>query len=525
MEQAALEASGLSKRYGETLVLDDVGITLPSTGVLGLVGENGAGKSTLLNILSGLIRPDTGTVVLHGGTPLPAEFSAARQLGIARVFQEQALVGHVPVFENLLIGTDRAFAWAGQILSRKRMIARAQEMIDRAGAAIDVRRITRDLSFSERQLIEIIRACLAPSMLFGINKPIVLLDEPTASLERGDEDIFLKLVEETRQEGSLLFVSHRLGEVLSLCDEIVVLKDGRRVAAVLPRDVDERKLHQLMVGRERDSDYYHEDRQQIIARTGEPAAGTAFAARSMDRPGHYHDVDIDVVPGEILGIGGLLESGKTPLGHGLAGVHPPVRGEVSLDGSAWQRPSTGSLVRAGVGYVPAERLVEGMIAGQPVSSNITLPSGDMFSTRSGFWRHRHENTVSRDLIARVGINVKGPDTLCERLSGGNQQKVVLARWLARPLKVLILDNPTRGVDAGAKEEIYRFIRDLTDKGTAVILISDELLELIGLSNRIAIMRQGQITQILPAPGHAKPTEQELVAAMLSVPGNAKALVA
>lgn len=509
---SALAASGLSKSYGETLVLDGVDISLPAAGVLGLVGENGAGKSTLLNILSGLIAPDAGSVTLSNGVPLPASFASARRLGVARVFQEQSLVGDVPVFENLLIGADRDFAIAGQFLSRKRMIARAQEMVDAAGASIDVRRTTRDLDFSERQLVEIIRACFGPAMLFGVEHSIVLFDEPTASLERGDEEVFLKLVERLRETSSLLFVSHRLGEVLALSDRIMVLKDGRRVTEVLPADVDESELHRLMVGRERDSDYYHEGRQQLAAPDAE---APAFAARGMERPGHYSGVSLRVAPGEILGIGGLLESGKSALGHGLAGVEPPTGGMVSLDGSDWQVPSAGRLVSEGVGYIPAERLVEGMIADQTVAWNITLPSGDMFSNAFGLWRHGLENEVSRELISRIGIKVDGPDTVCKRLSGGNQQKVVLARWLARRLKVLILDNPTRGVDAGAKEEIYGFIRDLTDAGTAVILISDELLELIGLSNRIAIMRQGRITRILPAPPDAKPSEQELVGAMLS----------
>ena len=509
---SALVARDLSKSYGETLVLDGVEIELPAAGVLGLVGENGAGKSTLLNILSGLVVPDAGTVSLADGAPLPASFASARRLGIARVFQEQSLVGDVPVFENLLIGADRDFAVAGQLLSRKRMIARAQDMVDAAGASIDVRRTTRDLDFSERQIVEIIRACFGPAMLFGVDHSIVLLDEPTASLERGDEEIFLKLVERLRATSSLLFVSHRLGEVLALSDRIMVLKDGRRVTEVVPADVDESELHRLMVGRERDSDYYHEDRQRTSAAHTE---APAFAARDMRSPGRYSDVSLQIAPGEILGIGGLLESGKSALGHGLAGVEPPASGMVSLDGSSWQAPSAARLVSEGVGYIPAERLVEGMIADQSVAWNITLPSGDMFSTAFGLWRHGFETEVSRELIARLGIKVDSPDTVCKRLSGGNQQKVVLARWLARRLRVLILDNPTRGVDAGAKEEIYGFIRDLTDAGTAIILISDELLELIGLSNRIAIMRQGRITRILPAPPDAKPSEQELVGAMLS----------
>ncbi len=510
MAQVALQARGLSKRFGESIAVDGVSLDLPAGAVIGLVGENGAGKSTLLNLLSGLLRQDSGAIVLPGRGAQPGSYAGARRLGVSRVFQEQALIGAITVYENLLIGAEARFTWLGQIVRRRAMIEAAQEMIDAAGATIDVRRRTADLSFSQRQVVEIVRACLAPARLFGQRAPIVLLDEPTASLERGDEEIFLRLVAQTRREGSLLFVSHRLGEVLALSDRIVVLKDGRRVADVDPRDASERELHRLMVGRARDRDYYHEDRQRD--RLGE---GTAFAARGLSRAGAYHGIDLELKPGEILGVGGLPESGKGALGKGLAGVEAVDSGEVALADGRWSDPAAGRLIARGVGYVPAERLLEGMIAPQPLCWNIALPSADLFSNRAGVWRHRRESAVSRRMIARLGIRAGGPRTPCARLSGGNQQKVVLARWLARDLRVLILDNPTRGVDAGAKEEIYRLIRGLTDGGVAVILITDELLELIGLSNRIAIMRQGRIVRFLPAPIDAKPTEQELVAAMLS----------
>ena len=261
MTGAALEARGLAKAFGESVALAGVDLDMPAGGVLGLVGENGAGKSTLLNILSGILVPDRGTVELPGRGPLGSGFASARRMGVARVFQEQALIGAVPVFENLLLGTDADYLRGGPLLRRGRMIEVADAMMREAGARLDVRRATSDLTFSQRQLVEIVRACLGPPMLFGIDDPIVLLDEPTASLERGDEEVFLGLVERTRKTGSLLFVSHRLGEVLSLSDEIVVLKDGQRVAAVDPAEADEHELHRLMVGRERDRDYYKEDRQ------------------------------------------------------------------------------------------------------------------------------------------------------------------------------------------------------------------------------------------------------------------------
>lgn len=507
---AALSASGLSKRYGETLALSDVDLRLEASKVVGLVGENGAGKSTLLNILSGITLPDTGALEVQGVPQSLASYAAAQRAGVARVFQEQALIGNIPVFENLLLGSEARFARLGQFMRRREMITLAQEMIDEAGARIDVRRLTSDLSFSQRQIVEIIRACIGPRTLFGAETPIIVLDEPTASLEKGDERLFFDLVDKVRRYSAVLFVSHRLMEILDICSEIVVLKDGSRVASVTPAEADERDLHRLMVGRERDADYYHEEKQRH-----EDLGQPAFAARSLTRHDVYEDVGFEVRGGEILGIGGLLDSGKSELGKGLAGIDCPQQGEIRLGDGAWTKPDITKLIPAGLGYVPAERLAEGMIASQPVAWNISSASGsDLFSTAWGIWRHRQEATVSARFLQKLRIKARSPQTPCVRLSGGNQQKVVLARWLARPLRALVLDNPTRGVDAGAKEEIYALLRALTAQDVAIMLITDDLLELIGLSNRIAIMRQGKLARIIAAPADAKPTEQMLVATML-----------
>lgn len=510
-DPAALLISGVSKRYGETVALSEVDLALRPERVVGLVGENGAGKSTLLNILSGITKPDTGSLEIQGMARPLVSYTEAQRLGVARVFQEQALIGNIPVFENLLLGCEARFTRLGQIMRRRDMIGLAQAMIDEAGARIDARRLTSDLSFSERQLIEIIRACIGPGVLFAAHTPIVLLDEPTASLEKGDETLFFDIVEKIRQRSAILFVSHRLTEILDMCDEIVVLKDGRRVAMVTPAQADERELHRLMVGRERDTDYYHEGEQR-----DDDLGAIRFAARSLSKADSYEDVGFGVRAGEILGIGGLLDSGKSALGKGLVGIEAPDRGEIRLGDTEWTKPDIRRLIPQGIGYVPAERLVEGMIASQPVAWNISSAGGaDRFSTRLGIWRHRDELAISSGLLQKLRIKAGSPLAACERLSGGNQQKVVLARWLARDLRVLVLDNPTRGVDAGAKEEIYALLRALTGEGVAIILITDDLLELIGLSNRIAIMRHGRLCRMIEARADAKPTEPMLVALMLS----------
>jgi ribose transport system ATP-binding protein len=511
MYDPALDARKLTKRFGATTVLDTVDLTIFPGEVHGVVGENGAGKTTLLNIISGIVGADAGSMRLHGHDFRPRDYAQAATAGVSRVFQEQALIPNIRVYENLLLSHEERFTSGGQWLRTGEMISAAREIMREAGIDVDVRQTTADLSFSKRQLVEIVRACLVPHRLLEIDCPIVLLDEPTASLEKADEEAFFRLISAIRRESAILFISHRLGEVLTLTDRITVLKDGAVVAVLDRGEADERRLHALMVGRERAADYYREARQ--IAAEGGPVL---FSLHALAGAGTYLDIDLDIRAGEIVGIGGLVASGKSPLGKGAAGVVPPAQGDIVIAGESQTRPEISALIRKGLGYVPAERLAEGMIASFPVSWNISLASGaDLFSSHAGVWNVSQEDKAALAAIERLAIKARGPRTICSTLSGGNQQKVVLARWLCRDLKVLVLDNPTRGVDAGAKEEIYEIIRGLSERGVAILLISDELLELIGLSNRIAIMRHGRITTILEAPPDRKPGEQEVIEHMLT----------
>jgi ribose transport system ATP-binding protein len=504
-------AEAMTKRYDANLVLDGVGFEIGRHRVVSFVGENGAGKSTLLNILSGVITPDAGAMELDGRAYRPGGYGEASRLGVSRVFQEQALILNIPVYENFALGQEARFDWAGQWVDRAAMIKMAERIVEEAGIDVDVRRRTGSYDFAKRQSIEIARACLAPTHLAGIEEPLILLDEPTSALDRRDEEAFFRLVARMKTRGSLVFVSHRMSEVIELSDVIHVLKDGRLVATLDAADADEQTLHGLMVGRERVADYYHERRQ----RTPQAEAPVVLSLRGLAGEGQYEGVDLEVRAGEVVGIGGLLDSGKSAVGRGAAGVELPSAGTVSLDGGPAGQPAIVDFVRRGLGYIPAERLTEGLIAAFTVAWNISTASGqDLFTGRLGLWRRRREIETARRFVAQLAIRSATPELPCTRLSGGNQQKVVLARWLCRDPKVLVLDNPTRGVDAGAKEEIYRIVRDLTDRDVGILLITDELLELIGLSDRIAIMQRGRIVAELAAPADAKPTERELVALML-----------
>lgn len=506
----AFRAEGLSKSFGSTKVIEDIAFEIPDNRVVTLVGENGAGKSTIFNILSGLVNADQGTMSLHGNIFAPKGYAQAVEAGVSRVFQEQALIPNIPVYENLLLGQDGRFLKLGHIVDKTAMIAAAERLVEEADLDIDVRRRTSEYDFSTRQSIEIARACLAPALIGGVTRPLVLLDEPTSALDRRDETAFFRLVAKVKKRGALLFVSHRLSEVLQLSDLIYVLKDGRLVAKLDPADADENMLHGLMVGRERAADYYYEKRQGSVAEADE-----ILNARAIRVSPASPALDLSIRAGEIVGIGGLLDSGKSAFGKAIAGVEPPVSGTVALAGARPAAPDICLFVRAGLGYIPAERLAEGIVPAFAVSWNLTTGSGsDLFSNSLGFWRRRREIDTTRRYIESLSIRSATPFLPCARLSGGNQQKVVLARWLARKPKLLILDNPTRGVDAGAKQEIYRLIRDMTDEGVGILLITDELLELIGLSNRILIMQRGAIVADVAAPPDNKPSEQALVAAML-----------
>jgi ribose transport system ATP-binding protein len=505
-----LKIERLTKRYGEAVVLDNVSFAVANNSVVGIVGENGAGKSTLFNVISGIVEPDRGRIEYKGKPINPRSYREANLLGISRVFQEQALIPNIAVYENILLSHEGHFARAGQILDRRRMIAVARRVVEGIKLDIDVRRPTRDYDFSTRQSIEIARACLVPREVLSISDPLVLLDEPTSALEKSDEEAFFRLIRSIREHGSVIFVSHRLGEVLSVCDLIHVLKDGRLVATVRPAETDERTLHGLMVGRERDADYYHEEEQ---GRVGSHAVLVEVCNLSLGE--QYHDVSFKVREGEVLGIGGLLDSGKSRLGKGIAGLVPPSAGTVRIGANRADRPEFPKLITQGLAYVPSERLAEGIIPPFSVAWNISLAGGeDIFSNRFGLWRAGVEDQLTRRYMSELRIKAPAPRAACATLSGGNQQKVVLAKWLCRAPRAIILDNPTRGVDAGAKEEVYELIRRLTASGACVILISDELLELIGLSHRIAVMRSGRLTEILDASPENKPSERDLVALML-----------
>ena len=505
---AICKTGGISKRFGPVQALKDVSICVNEGETLGIVGENGAGKSTLLKVLCALHPQDAGWIEFMGERVNFRNYHEATLAGISMVFQEQALIQNMPVYENLLFGHEERFTKFG-FLSRGKMINAARESLGAFGLGdIDVTRATSSYDYHTRQMIEITRA-FAISQLLGVKKPLLLLDEPTEGLTDPEVESLFAHMERARKWATLIFVSHRLSEVLTICDRIYVFKDGQAVTDMPAQNVTVDSLHELMVGRQRDTLFYLEDEQLT------PEEEVVLKIRGLRKKGFFKGVDLDLHRGEILGIGGVLGSGKEKLADALVGATEIDEGSVELEGKPLKMGSPARCVSMGIGLVPKERALEGIIPQLSICWNTTLPSiRGSLSNNYGVLRLKEEKKIAKEYKERLRVAAPSIWTKIGNLSGGNQQKVVVAKWLAANLKALVLNNPTRGVDVGAKHELYKIFRMAVKEGIPIILISDELLELIGLSNRIVIMRDKEVSGEVMALADSKPTEAQLVKNMV-----------
>lgn len=497
-----IAVASLRKTFASTTVLRNVSVGVFAGEIVGLIGENGAGKSTLMDIMCGVQQPSSGEVLVDGcPTRLDTLLDGARS-GIFRVFQEQSLISRLPVYVNLCLGAEAEFSVAG-VFRRAAARQHARSLLTDLGLDYNVDRLVSEYSFGERQMLEIARS-ISLARIFRAASPVVLLDEPTAALSGAELEKFFELLGRLKGQGvGFVFVSHRLPELLEHCDRLYVLKDGAVVAEVGP-GTPEGELHRLMVGRERAGDLYRKGRQR------EALGPVRLRLARLTAPG-LAPTSVEVRAGEIVGVGGLLGSGKSQLAAAIFGAASAAHGEVELDGTPL-RAGIDHRVRAGMGYIPLHRHAEGVSLGRSISDNMSdVVSG---RRRAFAFRAKGEERRHADLWAeRLRIRMRDIDQHVRTLSGGNQQKVVFAKWLRAESGVIIADNPTRGVDAGAKEEIYDLLRDLTDEGASVLLVSDDLMELIGLSNRILIMHDGEVTGEVQSP-IATPASEETVVALM-----------
>ena len=414
----------------------------------------------------------------------------ATKHGVFRIFQELAMVPNLAIYENLFLSHEEHFSRGG-VISRRRMINRAKDMLAQFDHGwVDPRREASSYDFSTRQVVEIIKA-FALAELLEVETPVILLDEPTAGLSREEIDFFGGVLRSISDRAGVVFVSHRLSELLEFRSRIYVIKDGEVVAQPNPNEITESELHHLMVGRKRDETFYKERLQR------EPETTSALRVRGLQRTPDVTDVDLEVRAGEIVGIAGVLGSGKSEFARAI--FEPPADrlGEVSVGDQPVKQHQISAMLDAGVGYVSPDRHKDGIILGFPVAWNISLSA--LPAVRRWLLKPARERLDAKKHIESLRIKTNGPDAMAGTLSGGNQQKVILAKWLERKPKVLIFDNPTKGVDAGAKEDIYGILRQFVADGGGILLVSGELVELIGLSNRVVVMRTERSSTRSPRP--------------------------
>jgi ABC-type sugar transport system ATPase subunit len=486
----ALEIRGMSKAFPNVQALLDVSLDVNPGEILALLGENGAGKSTLLKILNGDYQPDLGTISLGGEELVFASPRESHQHGIRVIYQEPEIVPGVDVAENI---------WIGELPRRRGLVdshrLHQSVMTDLTeygfGDALPMHLLGSQLSPAQRQLVEIMRALKSQAR-------VLALDEPTSSLTDEEVDRLFALVRRLRSEGvAIVYVSHRIKEILRLADRVAVLRDGKLVAVHPASDLTEREIVRLMVGREL-SDVFKRRR----------AATDRVVLRVEDlHSDWHHGVSFEVRAGEVVGFAGLVGAGRTELAKIIFGEYPAHSGRVWIDGKKAHITQPNQAIARGLGLAPEDRKREGLVLRRSILENISMAILPRL-TRFGFVQTRKELRIAEDYVQRLRVRTPSIDQQVGKLSGGNQQKVVLARWLAAMPKVLILDEPTRGIDVGAKAEIYALIDELANQGVGIILISSELPEILGLSDRIYVLQDGAITGEMPGPGA---TEEKVLA--------------
>lgn len=500
--------TGISKSYGAVRALRNVSLEVRTGEVLGLIGENGAGKSTLIGVLSGTVRPDAGQMTVDGVVAPLGEPRRLADLGVSVVVQEQALVESLRVYENIYLGREALVGGHGLTRIRRLRSAAAELLAEMHITDIRPDAFVADLTYPQRQLVEIAKAFA--SAQFSERAPLILLDEPTSALSEHEVEILFSLIGRWRSRVAFIYVSHILADVMRLSTRLLVLRDGRSVDTLDNVDVTDAQLHELMVGRERSNDYYRED-EQHGATSAEPVVRLIGAGVT----GAFEDVDLVLHPGEILGIAGVVGSGKSEVAATVAGAQRLSHGSIELATVTQPRWSVPQAVKRGVFYVPPERANDSLFTTMSVRSNISIGYLDQLTSRwTRLLRLAAERTKADGLARSMQIKVGALSTPIGELSGGNQQKAVFARWLGRDCRVLVLDDPTRGIDVGTREEIYRMIRGLANQGVAVLLCGESLEEVIGLSDRILVLKDGRIVAEVPSPVNAKPSELDVVKHMM-----------
>lgn len=491
-----MSVRGLSKYYAKVKALDDINLDIRRGEILSLCGENGAGKSTFIKLLTGAEQPSHGEIVYNGKKYNSLDPITSGQLGIAAVYQEFSLIPYLSIAENIFYG--REIKKAG-ILDLQQMYKRSQKLFDEMGMEIDVRKRICDIGVAYQQIVEILKAV-------SRNPQFIILDEPTAPLTLKETAIFINIVKKLKEKNTtILFISHRLEEVFEICDRAAIFMDGKFVECKDVKEFTMQSLISSMVGREISSDY---------PKPSIKSDEVILECQNLSNE-NIHDVSFTLNKGEIIGFGGLVGAGRTELARAIFGADPVKSGKIYYKGREYKPKSPRKALKAGIGLIPEDRKSQGVLLGLVIRENVVFSSLPRYLRCGFFIDSKLEQKETSRLINELKIKTPSMEQLVKNLSGGNQQKVVLARIISSECDVLIFDEPTRGIDVGAKQEIYNLMCKLADAGKSIIMISSEMPELIGMSNRIYVMSEGRIRSEL----HKDEFSQELILEKASIRKN------
>ncbi|MFF3578229.1 sugar ABC transporter ATP-binding protein [Streptomyces mirabilis] len=493
-----LRIEGIRKTFPGVVALDSVDFDLRRGEVHVLLGENGAGKSTLIKMLSGAYQPDSGRVLVDGEEVRIHGAQDSERLGIATIYQEFNLVPDLTVAENIFLGRQpRRYG----LIDRKTMEAEAAELLERVGVSVSPRARVRELGIARLQMVEIAKA-------LSLNARVLIMDEPTAVLTSEEVEKLFSIVRRLREDGvGIVFITHHLEEIAALGDRVTVIRDGKSVGQV-PASTTEDELVRLMVGRSIEQQY-----PRVRAAGDDGSGATLLTVEGLTRDGVFHDVSFEVRAGEVVGIAGLVGAGRTEVVRAVFGADPYDKGAVKVAGSALRRHDVNAAMAAGIGLIPEDRKGQGLLLDASVEENLGLVTMRA-ATHGGLVDLKGQRAAAARIAEQLGVRMAGLGQQVRTLSGGNQQKVVIGKWLLADTKVLILDEPTRGIDVGAKVEIYQLVNELTAAGAAVLMISSDLPEVLGMSDRVLVMAQGRIAGELSA-GEA--TQDSVMALAVSTP--------
>ena len=470
-----LEMRGITKRFPGVLALNKVDLTVYPGQVLALVGENGAGKSTLMKVLSGVHQMDEGEILMEGKPVIISDPLSSQMMGISIIYQELSVLDNMNIAENIFLGREMR---VGRVFAdKKRMHAEARALLDEVGLDVDTHTMVGELSTAQKQMIEVAKA-------LSFNSKIIIMDEPTSSLTETETDTLFKIIRRLRDKNvAIVFISHKLAEIFAITDEVAILRDGVSAGRMVTAGCSENDIVKAMVGRDVDD---------LYAKKAAPIGDVVLEVKGLNTKGFLKDINFQLRAGEILGFAGLVGAGRSEVMRAVFGIDKKESGEIYIKGQKVEIHTPRDALAHGMGFVPEDRKLQGLVLGMSVGKNTTLAALKSVANKAGFINRKKETEMADKFVEALEVKTPSNDQLVKNLSGGNQQKVVIAKWLANNPDILILDEPTRGIDVGAKKEIHQLMSDLANQGVAIIMISSELPEVLGMSDRVVVMHEGRI---------------------------------